>query len=290
MTPLYGLAAAEWPLIVCEELLLGTAAFVLTAAPRDTVACERALSGFRPLWLGLALGLLAATPLAMLAEVAQMASVPMGHALRFLPEAITSTHAGFLWAWRLAGAAAIVAATLLRSSPRRAAARLIVLLEAILLLGAFASHAIDEGYATVALYFVHMTAAGLWFGAIAGLLFVMRVEPDAPWVGDAARRVSLLVGWLVLALAVSGLGVAYQVLGTNVGGLADSAYARTLVVKVALFGAALVIGCYNHYRLVPARDELPTRRSLVRAVGVECILLLAVLAAASLLANTPPPH
>ncbi len=290
MNPLYRLAAIEWPLVACEELLLGTAAFVLSVVPRDGNVRGRALRTFRPLWVALAAGVLVTTPLAMLAQVAQMADVSISGAIRFVPEAVASTNAGFLWVCRIAGAVAIAAVAIMRSQPERAASRLTMLVSALFILEAFSSHAIDHGYAGVAIYFIHETAAGFWLGAIGGLLLMLTTEPDAPWLGDATRRVSAMIAWMVLALGLSGVTMAYQTLGASVARLVDTAYGRTLLAKIALFAIVLAIGAYNRYLIVPASDESAARKSLARTVGAECVLLLAALVAASMLANTPPPH
>jgi|YelNatPaOPRAMG01_1025707.scaffolds.fasta_scaffold14838_2 copper transport protein len=290
MNPLSRLAAIEWPLVVCEELMLGTAAFVLAVVPRAQDIGGRALRAFRPLWFALAAGVLVATPLAMLAQVAQMAGVSLSQALGFVPEAVASTNAGFLWACRIAVAIVVGVVAIVRSPAARTASRLVVLLIALLGLQALSSHAVDYSYVSVALYLVHEAAAGLWFGGLAGLVMALNTEPDAPWLGAAARRVSAIAAWMVLALALSGVALAYQTLGVNLARLVDTPYGRTLLAKSALFAAVLALGGYNRYRFVPASEEPAVRKSLARTVAAECVLLVAALAAASILANTAPPH
>jgi copper transport protein len=72
--------------------------------------------------------------------------------------------------------------------------------------------------------------------------------------------------------------------------LSDSAYGRTLLLKLAIATPALVLGAYNRYRLVPTVAEARVRLQLVRSVAIECLLLVAVVGWSAVLANTPPPH
>jgi putative copper resistance protein D len=142
------------------------------------------------------------------------------------------------------------------------------------------------------LYFLHEVAAGLWVGALLVLWIVAR-RGNAPkvWIEDAARRVSKVAVWSVLAIVISGIYTAYNGLGFDLYHLLFSAYGRTLIAKVAVFAAVLAIGGYNRYWLVPQVNDSTARDGLLRNVGVEWVILLfAVLGLASLLANTPPAH
>ena len=84
---------------------------------------------------------------------------------------------------------------------------------------------------------------------------------------------------------------AYDALGLPLSQLLFSAYGRTLIAKVVVFGIVLMLGAYNRYWLVPEVRSPRSHEALLRNVGVESlILLVGVLALASLLANTPPEH
>ena len=125
---------------------------------------------------------------------------------------------------------------------------------------------------------------GLWVGARRGRM------PEY-WVENTARRVSTLAAWCVCVIVLTGAYSAYEALGVHVALLLSSVYGRILSAKLVLFGLLLILGAYNRYRLVPAVHVLRPRQALVRNVGVECLLLLVgVLALASLLAHTPPAH
>jgi putative copper export protein len=162
----------------------------------------------------------------------------------------------------------------------------------LLLLQALLSHAIDKGAIAVAVYFLHELAVGLWVGALLALSMVTRYgDPSDIWIERAARRVSKLAFWSVIALVISGTYTAYNGLGFDLYRLVFSAYGRTLITKVTVFAAVLAIGAYNRYWLVPRVAEPAARDTLLRNVRIESvILLLAVVGLASLLANTPPAH
>ena len=144
----------------------------------------------------------------------------------------------------------------------------------------------------VAVYVVHEIAAGLWIGALLGLwILARRRKAPERWVEAAAQRVSQLAAWCVLALVLTGAYSAYATLGLNLSQLLFSTYGRTLFAKGVVFGIVLALGAYNRYRLVLEVKTSMAREALLRNVGVESlILLVGVLALASLLANTPPAH
>jgi putative copper export protein len=155
---------------------------------------------------------------------------------------------------------------------------------------ALLSHAIDKGALSVAVYFLHELAVSLWVGALLALWIVTRCgDPPDIWVERAARRVSRLAFWSVIALVLTGTYTAYNGLGFDQYRLVFSAYGRTLIAKVTVFAGVLAIGAYNRYWLVPKIAEPAARDALLRNVQIESvILLLAAVGLASLLANTPP--
>jgi hypothetical protein len=125
--------------------------------------------------------------------------------------------------------------------------------------------------------------SGLWLGFAATNL-------GDRWVVRTAPRVSRVAGWSVAVVVFTGLYNAHDALGLNLYHLLYSAYGRTLLFKVALFGVVLGIGGYNRYRLVPAVEDDRARAVLLRNVTVETVFLVGVLGIAALLANTPPAH
>lgn len=292
MHPLYGRALLEWPLVLAMLTVFGTGAFALFCAPSDDAHSEAAASALSPLWRGLAVVAVLLAPLVLLDITAAMAAVPWGKAIPLLPTVMTDTHVGRVWAGFLPATGLLLAGAFL---PQRHSVRPIILFALampLLLLNALSSHATDKGLLAVAVYFIHESAAGLWLGALLGLWVVARRgQASERWVADAARRVSHLAAWCVLAVVLTGAYTAYDALGVNLSQLLFSAYGRTLIAKVIIFGIVLALGIYNRYWLVPEVKAPMSREALLRNVGVESlILLVGVLALASLLANTPPAH
>ncbi|HJY80627.1 MAG TPA: CopD family protein, partial [Candidatus Binatia bacterium] len=199
---------------------------------------------------------------------------------------------GRVWAYFVPATGLLLAGAFL---PQRYSVRTTVLLASSTLLlfcEALSSHAIDRGLAAVVVYFVHEIAAGLWIGALLGLWIVAkRGKAAEQWIEYPARRVSKLAAWCVLAIVLTGAYSAYNAVGLHISHLLLSAYGRTLITKVIVFGIVLAIGAYNRYWLVPEMKAPRSRAALLRNVGVESlILLVGVLALAALLANTPPVH
>jgi putative copper resistance protein D len=292
MNPLYGRALLEWPLVLAVISVFGTVAFALFLAPSGDSHGEAVVVALSPLWRGLAVVALLISPLVLLDIAAEMAAVSWWKAIPLMPAVMTDTHVGRVWACFMPATVLLLAVAFL---PQRHSFRTVVLLASatlLLLFDALSSHATDRELMAVAVYFVHEIAAGLWIGALLGLWIVAQHgNAPEPWVEDAAKRVSKLAAWCVLTVVLTGAYTAYDALGLNIYLLLLSAYGRTLIAKVVVFGIVLALGAYNRYWLVPKVKAPLSRAALLRNVGVESfILLVGVLALASLLANTPPAH
>lgn len=278
-----------WPLLACVMTIFGTAAFAMLAVcgeERRISAC----AALAPVWRWLATAAMMLSPIALLVVTALMADRPLRAAVTLVPQVIRHTHTGRVWAFWLLVVAALTAVSWTPGNSRFKPAVICGLAAVLLLLRSMASHAIDKGAVAVAFYFVHMSAAGLWIGALAGLWIVWWRLSDGDWLMPTLSRVSRLAGWSVTAIVLSGLYAAYNAIGASLGQLIYSDYGRTLLVKVAIFGLAVGIGGYNRYRLLPAAENGPQRRVMLLNVAIECALLVAVLGIAALLSNTPPPH
>jgi putative copper export protein len=291
VTPLYELAAIEWPLLVALLGLFGTSLFCIAIAAPEGASAEATARWLAPLWLWLSVAALLLLPLGLAVDAAGMTGDTLRASLPMVPEVMFGTHAGRLWMWRFPLAVAILAAALAARRHRRASMALCALSAGALLAQSLGSHAIDKGTAAVAVYFVHELAAGAWFGALGGLILaVAGGGASSEWVTAATPRVSRIATWSVAILAASGLFTAYGELGLDPGLLIYSLYGRTLLYKLITVGVVLALGAYNRYRLMPAMTDAPVQASLLRNVAAETILLAAVLGWTALLANSPPPH
>ena len=279
-----------WPLITAQILIFGTAAFALITASSQVADRERSADSLVALWRGLALLILAISPIRFLSVAAGMADSSLKDAIPFVPQIMRETFAGRVWAWRLGVVAMLAIAAWI--APRRMLPVLICAMAAVLLLcQSITSHAVDSGAYAIAIHFIHQVAAGLWIGALACLLLGATVgHARAEWLKWATGRVSTTAAWSVAALLVTGSVRAWYALGLHFDLLLYSLYGRTLLWKLATAATVILIGGYNRYRLVPALGEASARTTLIRNVTAECLLLGAVLGWSALLANTPPPH
>lgn len=166
----------------------------------------------------------------------------------------------------------------------------------------------------------HLAAGAFWVGGIAGLLrYLIAVSPakslpkPAPQDGgvraapradphptpratpqQAAQVVvdfSCFALISVIVLAVSGALMAVLILG-NVSALFTTDYGRTLLIKLGIVAAVIVLAAWNRARLIPrlmARpDEVGQWISLRRIMIGEAVLLACVLTVTGFLSNTSP--
>ncbi len=285
-------ALLGWPLVVSLVIIFGTTGFVLLSARERVFDLRAAAASLLTLWRLLTAVTLLVSPLVLLKVTADMAGISWTSAVGFVPQVLAETHAGRVFEWFLPIALMLFLTANIPLPKSVGTAMFFLLTGVLLLLRAMLSHAIDKGSIAVAVYFLHEIAAGLWIGALLALWIVARRgNPPDVWVERAARRVSKLAFWSVIALVITGTYNAYTGLGFDLYHLLFSAYGRTLIAKELVFVGVLAIGAYNRYWLVPNVGDPAARDTLLRNVQVESvILLIAVVGLASLLANTPPAH
>jgi len=143
---------------------------------------------------------------------------------------------------------------------------------------------------------IHVVAAAVWLGALAGFLLLL-FGPRSP-DGDAAlyralRRFSGIGSLLVGVLVASGLCNAWFLVGPdNARGILSSPYGRVLAAKLALFAVMLAFAAANRWRLTPAFGREPTTGALAalrHSVVAEAFVGLAVLALVAWLGTLVPP-
>ncbi|HEY4636522.1 MAG TPA: CopD family protein, partial [Rhodospirillales bacterium] len=219
---------------------------------------------------------------------------------------VTDTSFGQLWLWRLAGAIGL--ALLLAGPARRIGGRAGLALASLLALGLLASIA-GMGHAAaapdraleIAVQAAHLVAAGVWFGGLTALCIALKLAGDVPdsagfgvW---ATKRVGAMAFLAVAVIAASGaICAVFRV--AEPAAVLTSNYGTLLIVKSVLFAGALMFAAINRWRVVPlltavsgdARAAQGAQRVLARNVGIETILVGAILLLAGWLAVTPPPH
>jgi len=133
----------------------------------------------------------------------------------------------------------------------------------------------------------HLVAATLWVGGLVALAFC--VWPAAPQLRRAAflgfsRIAVVLVGVLVLAgtyLSIARLPA--------VADLWETAYGRTLLVKLAIVGLALSWGAVHHFFVRPRVERGDALSGMRRSLLGESTVAIAVLLVAAVLVNAQPP-
>jgi putative copper export protein len=249
-----------------------------------------------PFTLTAPLVLVAGVAARLVAQV-QMAFGEMGGLTsEFTRIIVFQTPWGWGWRWQALTAAAVLTAALVRVP---GSARVFLALSAATT-AALTGHAMafpDLTQLMVPLHAVHVAGAGLWMGTLAVLLAALGAV--AQGVGDPADRrqriVTIFARFSSLAvvavgvLALSGLVAGALHVGTWEA-LRDTAYGRTLLLKVGTFLLAGACGAYNWQRVRPvlATEEDATGR-LRRVGALEVSLGVFVLVLTSLLAALPMP-
>jgi copper transport protein len=191
--------------------------------------------------------------------------------------------------------------------PQRSIAELLALAGALIAAAAalfvpgLAGHAGQTAPRGLSLLFdwLHLAAGAIWVGGLAGLLVLWRSLPVARRVAGlvvCVPRFSNAAFVSVLALVGSGIGASLLQFPT-LASLWQTSYGKTLMVKVALLAAALLLAAVNLVRTKPrlaasrARPELgtPTAVLLRRLVRGEVVLVAAAIFAAALLSSLAPP-
>lgn len=190
----------------------------------------------------------------------------------------------------LAAQAAIVVAALavaaLATTPRRALTAsgfTLLALAPTVLTGHSASSGSHD--AAVVSLLLHVSAAVVW---CAGLLALWALLSSTDEVrGRAVRRFSALAAWCFGVAALSGVVNALVRLN-SFSDLVDSAYGRTVLLKIAALVAVGVIAARLR-RLVIDAEVAPARRTFALLSVVELAVIGAAFALGAALARTAPP-
>jgi copper transport protein len=230
-------------------------------------------------------GLLAAEPLALLAQTLSLSAPPESAMdLDVMGGALDSSF-GLVLGQRM-GAAVLV--WVLAGAVRQGAVREATAAPAVLGLGIVvalidgeAAHAVGARPAWLGFgaNVVHESAMGWWIGAVLGLLGIWRLPGVVPRRVEVAFAASRFAAPSVAILILSGTVMAVQ----HLAGLRDliaTWYGRTLAGKVVVLAAAVALA-----RAAAMAPEGRRGRWWMR----EAALLVALLALAGLLVSLPPP-
>ena len=140
----------------------------------------------------------------------------------------------------------------------------------------------------------HLAGVSLWIGGLFTLLFGVLPRRRPLEMADAVARYSKLALASMLLIIAAGTVLAWQLVG-SVHGLLDTSYGHTLLIKLALVAAVLLLAqrskAWVRHRLdvaVLLDGDRATVRPFVYSVAAEAGLALAVLVVASVLVTSSP--
>jgi len=178
------------------------------------------------------------------------------------------------------------------------------------------TRALDLRAVMIASDVVHLSAAAVWVGGIVGLTAAFRTIDRADPLARLVTRFSNVALVAVLVVSASGVLMAWIVL-PSVGKLTSTGYGLALIVKVALVLVVIGLGAFNRWLLVPAvaargaggrpsarpaarslgsaaadavdeGDSSGAKRTLLRIMLTELVILLAVILTTAMLVTRSP--
>jgi copper transport protein len=158
----------------------------------------------------------------------------------------------------------------------------------------WASHPTSRGTLALLADYVHLVAGALWVGGVVALVILAgaarplsRSERER-LVLSCLLRFSTVAVALVATLAIAGTYLAVRELPAA-SALVTSRYGVLLLLKSAVFGAALAFGGYHRRVAIPRISAGAPTATIRRTLVVEASVLLGALALAAILSQTPPP-
>ena len=303
-----GAIAIRFGLYAALMTLFGLSSFGLYAL-RDGERKFGVTLRFAPLLAGMAIisGLLSV--LGLLSLAASMAGVSLTAVDRPTVDIVLwGTAAGTAWQVRMV---ALVVATILAfvgiRYARAALAGIAISAGAAILTLAWSGHgAMDQGalgWVHLIADFAHLLAAGIWIGALVGLLLLIfrtsaQVDRDHLVLTHRVLEGFSTVGTAVVGvLLISGLINSWILVGiANIAALPTSLYGQLLLAKIALFAAMVLLAAINRFRLTPAFNGAIAEGDHDRAIGalrrsltIETGCAIAILGLVAWLGTLEPP-
>lgn len=230
------------------------------------------------------------------AEAAIMSGMPLAQAMHpdTLSQVLGETVFGRVWVLRLGITVALC--VLLRAmrqvADRKGSVRMavgaLVAAAAYLATLAWVGHAsagrgLDRS-TQIASDAMHLLAAGAWLGGLPGLAYLLWSAPSHDLAARATARFSAMGMMCVSALVVTGLIMAWYLVGT-LPALPGTEYGWLLLAKLALFALMVSLAAVNRYYLTPriiAHDLIALGRLRRNAlwemtIGIVLVSIVAVL-------------
>ncbi|WP_254634268.1 copper resistance CopC/CopD family protein [Mesorhizobium sp. GbtcB19] len=147
----------------------------------------------------------------------------------------------------------------------------------------------EPQWLTRPLVFLHGTAIAFWAGALAPLGLALRRRPAE--ARAFLRRFSRAILPVVVVLAASGIVLAVIQVQAPAA-LVHTAYGRLLLLKLALLLFLFTLAAVNRWTLTAPAEagDTEVQRRLVRSIGIEMLIALAIFGVAAGWRFTPPPR
>lgn len=141
-----------------------------------------------------------------------------------------------------------------------------------------------------ALLTAHLVGIAFWVGALLPLHRMTRLD-DTGRIGIAAREFGHKALWVVLGLALAGVGLLLLLAGNPLNALATP-YGRLLAINLAIFLLLLGLAAFNRLRLTPALEsgDASARIRLRRSIEMEAAAVAAILLTTSTLTTLSSPE
>jgi copper transport protein len=226
-----------------------------------------------------------------------------GPAWEFAPYLIFRTAWGAGWGFHLAAIVLGLTGLLLIRRPGAEVRGWGILTGAAILLPlipALQGHAMGSELrqVSVPVLYLHVAAVGMWLGGLVtlvlvGLPSVRKQKGEESGVPALARMVngfSRIALVSVIVLVVSGSATSFILQGGgSLGEMLQSAWGRTLLLKLALVAGALLLGFYNWRRVRPSLTHRPDPSQLRIPATVEAFLGIVILLVTAALVALPLP-
>ena len=154
-------------------------------------------------------------------------------------------------------------------------------------------HASVSGPVAVIADAAHVQTAAMWVGGLAFVLAALVLARRERWplaASSVPRFSAMAVGSVAILIAAGTLNGYLQVRAWR--GLWETQYGVLLLIKVGLVLPLLAFGAYNNRRAVPRlRAQIASaveRRRFLRFVGLELVIMAAVVGVTAGLVNAPP--
>ena len=153
----------------------------------------------------------------------------------------------------------------------------------------FDGHTVSQGprLAHAATNVVHVVAAGVWVGGIAGLVVVGSMRRRTGSIGALLVRFSRLATVALVVVFLAGIAMGTMIID-GIGDITGTEWGRRLLVKTGAVGVAALLGAYHHLVVVPrhAAGDAAGEHSLRRTVALEAFVLAFVVVMSAILTRS----